>query len=73
MGETEPGPTFVSHRDRITALMDAGEPFGTVEDAIDRSAELTEDAKAALWLFAFSMRDPGEQRQDPRAHLDALA
>jgi hypothetical protein len=73
MGETEPGSAFLSHRDRIMALMEAGEPFGTVEDAIDASAGLTEDARAALWLFAFSMRDPGDRRQDARAHVDALA
>jgi hypothetical protein len=73
MGETQPSSAFLSYRDRITALMEAGEPFGTVEDAIGASAELTEDSKAALWLFAFSMREPGEQRQDARAHLDALA
>jgi hypothetical protein len=62
MGETEPGPTFVSYRDRITALMEADEPFGAVEDA-----------NAALWLLVFSMRDPGEQRQNARARLHALA
>ena len=73
MGETDLSPALVSYRDKVAALMEAGESFGVVEDAIDGNAELTEDAKAALWLYAFSMRDPGDQREDARAHLDALA
>jgi hypothetical protein len=66
-------PTLVSYRDRVTALMEAGESFGVVEDAIDGSAGLTEDAKAALWLLAFAMRDRCDQLRDARTHLDALA
>lgn len=34
--------------------------------------ELTQDEKAALWLFAFSLRDPAEQQLDARAHIAAL-
>ena len=44
-------------------------PFGAVEDAIDDVADLTTDQKAALWLFAFSLRAPSEQQRDARAHL----
>jgi O-succinylbenzoate synthase len=66
-------PTLVGYRDEVTALMEAGESFGVVEDAIDESAGLTQDAKAALWLFAFAMRDRAEQLRDARTHLDALA
>jgi hypothetical protein len=73
MGETHAWPALISYRDTVTALMEAGKSFGAVEDAIAGSAGLTEDAKAALWLLAFSMRDPVEQLQDARAHLDALA
>ena len=73
MGETQRRPALVSYRDTITALMEAGEPFGSVEVAIDESVDLTEDAKAALWLLAFSMRDPADQLHDARAHLNALA
>jgi hypothetical protein len=51
MSETRPGPTLVSYRDSVTGLIDAGEPFGAVEDA-----------KAALWLLAFSMCDRREQQ-----------
>ena len=52
--------------------MEAGQPFALVEGAIDESTGLSENAKAALWLLAFSMRDQVEQQHDARAHLDAL-
>ena len=60
------------YRDAVTKLIDAGEQFGDVENAIDEVAELTQDEKAALWLFAFSLRDPAEQQLDARAHIAAL-
>jgi hypothetical protein len=63
---------LAGYRDQITELLQAGEPFGGVEEAIDRAAELTMDEKAALWLLAFSLRDRGEQQRDARAHLAAL-
>jgi hypothetical protein len=66
-------PTLVSYRDEVTALMEAGESFGVVEDAIDESAGITQEAKAALWLLAFAMRDRADQLRDARSHLDALA
>ena len=52
MGETQPGPALVSYRDGVTELIDAGEPFGVVEDAIDTSAGLTEDPRAVLRMRA---------------------
>ena len=69
MSETYAGPALASYRDNVTELMEAGEPFGEVEDAIDRVADLTEDAKAALWLLAFALREPCEQVRAARAHL----
>jgi hypothetical protein len=72
MGETYAGPALASYRDEVTGLMQAGEPFSAVEDAIDESANLTEEAKAALWLLAFSMRAPGDQLRDAHAHVAAL-
>jgi hypothetical protein len=65
-------PVLVRYRDAVTELMETGETFGDVEDAIDDVKELTLDQKAALWLFAFSLRDPQEQRLDARAHLAAV-
>ena len=62
---------LTSYRDAVTELLESGEKFGDVEDAIDDVPELTQDEKAALWLFAFSLRDQAEQQSDahtfPRA------
>jgi hypothetical protein len=63
---------LASYRDAVAEQMRAGEPFGEVEDSIDKVAELSMGEKAALWLFAFSLRDPAEQQLDARAHLAAL-
>ena len=63
---------LIGYRDSVSELMSRGSAFGDVEDAIDAVAELSLDQKAALWLFAFSLRDPREQRMDARAHLSAV-
>ncbi|MCA1698424.1 MAG: hypothetical protein LC790_05765 [Actinobacteria bacterium] len=63
---------LVSYRDEVRALIEAGEPFGDIEDVIDQVADLTMDQKAALWLYAFSLRDRSEQQRDARAYLAAL-
>lgn len=65
-------PSLARYRDAVTELMEMGETFGDVEDAIDEVAELTQDQKAALWLFAFSLRDRKDQELDARAHLAAV-
>jgi hypothetical protein len=56
MSATHPRPAMTSYRDAVTELIQSGDPFGDVEDAIDGVRDLTEDQKAALWLFAFSLR-----------------
>jgi hypothetical protein len=60
------------YRDAVTERLRAGVTFGDIEDSIDAVKELTMDEKAALWLFAFSLRDPSEQQLDARTHLTAL-
>jgi hypothetical protein len=72
MRGTQPAPALTSYRDAVTALIEEGEPFGHVEEAIDAVDDLTMDEKAALWLFAFSLRDPSEQQLQARAHLAAV-
>jgi hypothetical protein len=72
MGATLQRQDLAGYRDEVTERIQAGESFGEVEDAIDQAADLTSEAKAALWLLAFSLRDQGEQRRDARAHLAAL-
>jgi hypothetical protein len=65
-------PALASHRDVVAERMGRGEPFAAVEDTIDAATELSEDQKAALWLFAFSLRDQAQQLLDARAHLVAV-
>jgi len=72
MSETYVGPALASYRDSVTERMEAGEPFGEVEAAIDRVADLTEDAKAALWLLAFSLQKTGDQVRAARGHLASV-
>jgi hypothetical protein len=60
---------LAGYRDEITELIQEGESFGGVEELIDEVADLTMDEKAALWLFAFSLRDRDEQQRDALAHL----
>jgi hypothetical protein len=73
MSAAQQSPTLDSYRNAVEDLMDAGEGFGDVEDAIDEVDGLTRDQKAALWLFAFSLRDRAVQQLDARAHLAAVA
>jgi hypothetical protein len=72
MRTTHPNSALVRYQNEVTDLMEAGEPFGLVESAIDL-ADVTEEEKAALWLLAFSMRDPGEQRRDAHTYLSHLS
>jgi hypothetical protein len=72
MSATRRRSPLASYRDAVLEQIEAGEPFGEVEDSIDQVAGLTKDEKAALWLFAFSLRDPAEQQLDARAHLASL-
>lgn len=64
------------HRDRgldqVEHMMEQGMPFGYVEDAIE-ALRLPSDHKAALWLLAWSLRDPAVQLQDARLTVGLVA
>jgi hypothetical protein len=68
--DTDP-TSFGAYRDEVEGMMEFGEPFGNIEDGIN-SASLGEDEKAALWLLAWSLRDPAAQRRDARATLELV-
>lgn len=72
MNGTRVRPALAGYRDAVAELVRGGESFGDVEDAIEQVADLTADQKAALWLFAFSLRDQYEQQLDARAHLASV-
>ena len=65
MSATQGRPSLASYRDEVTELLESGEPFGEVEDAIDDVAGLSLDEKAMLWLVAFSL----DQQRDAHAQL----
>ena len=66
-------PTLGYHQDVVEGMMDASEPFGKVEGFINEAAGLDQDEKAALWLFAWSLRDGRVQRREALGMLGALA
>jgi hypothetical protein len=72
MSGTNRMPAVASHVDSVAERIRAGEPFGAVEDSIDELADLSADQKAALWLFAFSLREPSHQQSDARGYLAAV-
>jgi len=63
---------MASYRDAVAELFTVGDPFSDIDVAIDEVADLSMDEKAALWLFAFSLRDQSDQKRAPRAHLVGL-
>ena len=62
---------LVDYQGVVEEMMDAGKPFGRVEDFIDQAAALDGNQKAALWLLAWSMRSSPVQRREARELLGA--
>jgi hypothetical protein len=54
----------------VEAMMEIGEPFEVVEEAISACA-LADDAEAALWLFAWSLAERGT-KLPRRRHLHVV-
>ena len=73
MSDSHAESALASYRDEVTGLMQSCKSFGAVEDAIYERVDLTEDAKAAMWLLAFSLCAPGDQLRDAHAHIAAVA
>lgn len=69
MGPAHVRPALAGFRDKVTELTDEGLPLGDVQAAINAQPALTEDQRAALWLFAFSLRDRSEKQRQGRALL----
>jgi hypothetical protein len=63
---------LAAYRTTVTELLRAGQAFGEIEDFIDHVEDLSADEKAALWLYAFSLRDASEQQLEARAHLASV-
>jgi hypothetical protein len=72
MSATREKPALAEYRDEVAGRMEQGQPFAQVEDAID-VAEVSEDQKAALWLWAFAMRDQRDQQRNAGGYLALVA
>jgi hypothetical protein len=64
--------SFDRGSEQVEAMMEQGMPFACVEDLID-GARLSRDHKAALWLLAWSLRDPALQHRDARLTLEEVS
>jgi hypothetical protein len=62
-------PALATYRSTVTELLRAGQAFGEVEAFIDHVEDLSADEQAALWLYAFSLRDASERQLEAQAHL----
>jgi hypothetical protein len=65
--------TLVDFQRAIDARMRGGASFSSVEDDLIESSRLSDDAKSALWLYAWSFVDWQAQRREAHAHITQLA
>ncbi len=66
-------PTLIALQAAIEAAMRGGQSLSTVEDEIIEPSRLSDEAKSALWLYAWSFVDWRAQRREARAHIAQLA
>jgi hypothetical protein len=64
--------SFDQANEEVEGMIHRGTAFDCVEEAID-AAEFSRHHKAALWLLAWSLRDPAIQRRDARVMAEAFA
>ena len=64
--------SFDRANQQVERMMQRHAAFAHVEDAID-AARLSKHHKAALWLLAWSLRDPTIQRHDARLMAASFA
>jgi hypothetical protein len=63
---------FDGAEEQVEGMIREGTSFARVEEAID-AAQLSQLHKAALWLLAWSLRDPAIQRNDARLMVEEFA
>lgn len=64
--------SFDHASEQVEGMVQQGAAFGRVEDVID-AAHLSDRHKAALWLLAWSLREPSLQRREARLIAGAFA
>ena len=65
--------TLMELQEAIEVGMRRGESFSTVEDEIIEPSRLSDEAKSALWLYAWSFVDWRAQRREASAHIAQIA
>jgi hypothetical protein len=65
--------TLMELQGAIEAGMRSGESFSSVEDEIIEPSRLSDEAKSALWLYAWSFVDREAQRREACAHIAQIA
>jgi hypothetical protein len=65
--------TLMELQGAIDVGMRRGESFSAVEDEIIEPSWLSDEAKSALWLYAWSFVDWRAQRREACAHIAQLA
>ena len=66
-------PILIELQAAIEAAMRGGQSLSTVEDEFIEPSRLSDEAKSALWLYAWSFVDWRAQRREARAHIAQLA
>jgi hypothetical protein len=64
---------LVGLQERIATLMRSGAPLDAVENQVINPCELSADQKAALWLYAWSFMERGEQRDHATRYLQHVS
>jgi hypothetical protein len=64
--------SFDRANEQVEGMISRGTSFARVEDAID-AAQFSQLHKAALWLLAWSLRDPAIQHHDARLMAEVFA
>ena len=65
--------TVIELQEAVDAAMRRGESLSTVEDEIIEPSRLSEDAKSALWLYAWSFVNWRAQRREASARIAQIA
>jgi hypothetical protein len=65
--------TVIELQRAIEIQMRAGASFSAIEDEIIEPSGLDDDAKSALWLYAWSFVNWRAQRREASAHIAQIA
>jgi hypothetical protein len=65
--------TLIELQGAIEERMRRGASFSTVEDEIIEPSRMSDEAKSALWLYAWSFVDRRVQRREADAHIAQIA